>query len=510
MSGRSGAMPRELRIGLITLVVTVGLIALFVIVAPYYSTQTWWELRKAVGWVVPLALVLALQFGLLLFGEQSDSGAAKFGAVVIGLALVVGFVGWLFAHEYQQDKVYARSVQATTDPVPELGQRAPFTIATAQVRPNLGDVAGEVQSTMYVPREGTFSTLVERRGSFSGYQTLLEQRIPLTGRGQAIRCDFASTADARLGGVFNHSLERAVNSERRWVNFAQDDVYGICLDGAPKVVIPLKEQDGWLIVHERPAGVAVYDGRTGTLEFRDDAGGLPGPSYPLSLAAAQREATGAIGGFTEWLFGRVGWELADEADSVNSSNASEFVLTTEGESPRELYVTPQTGRGATTAISAITTVDATLRGPGLAPLVVHKLGAPWLSPGAVTERIRGDFGDVFATQPGAGIHELAPLDGDRWAATIGNTQNVLYRVEGVGDLSDPPCLRTATGTRIRCGPAVNQGGSGPGLAIGPSGSGSPPVPPAPVSADLATLPNEQLVDLIARANDEAARRLAGS
>jgi hypothetical protein len=39
-------MPRELRIGLITLVVTVDLIALFVIVAPYYSTQTWWELRK--------------------------------------------------------------------------------------------------------------------------------------------------------------------------------------------------------------------------------------------------------------------------------------------------------------------------------------------------------------------------------------------------------------------------------------------------------------------------------
>jgi hypothetical protein len=134
----------------------------------------------------------------------------------------------------------------------------------------------------------------------------------------------------------------------------------------------------------------------------------------------------------------------------------------------------------------------------------------WLSPTSITDRIRADFGDVFAAQRDARIFELAPLGGNRWIASIGLPQDLIYRVHGVGDLSEPPCLVALDGRQIRCGPATNVGGAGPGVALGDAAAGSPVVPAAPANSDLATLTNEQLIDLGNRLNQETARRLPGT
>jgi len=496
--------------------------ALFVAFAPYYSSQVWWQLRSGLFWIIPLLTVLALAFAAVVASDSGDSAVAG-GLSLLAIGGLLGSICWFFAYNYNQDKVYAESIQVTTDPLPALESRVPFSISAVQVRSNLGEVPGDVTDTTYVPTAGEFTTLVERRGYFSGYQTLLEQQITEEGRNTPATCDFSPAAQRRLGGPLTHNLGRLINSERRFVSWENSDAYGVCVrapDGttSPKVVVPLLEQDGALVVTEAPAGVAVYDGRSGKLEIRADARGLPGPSYPISLAAVQRVSTHAMDGFWSYLTNRAGWELPDEADSVNTDNASEFVLATDGAGEsRALYITPQTGRGAATAISVFTAIDAQLLSPALAPLVVHRLGTGdpvWLSPTAITDRIRATFGDVFAAQRDAGIYELAPLSGKEWVATIGTPQNMLYRVRGPGDLSTDPCLYDLDGSQIRCGAAAGVGLSGPGLALGPSSPGgtlSPggTVAPAPAGSDLPALSDEQLLDLASRTQDELGRRLAG-
>lgn len=506
-SGGGGAL-------LIFAVAAVIFFSILIAIAPYYSTQIWWELRSGLFWILPLVLIALLAVSAATMLDSGDRSARSTGAglVLLAVAACLGSIGFWISHSYQQDSYYASTIDVTTDPVPALAQRTPFNVSEAQVRSNLGDVPGDVQQTTYLPDVKEFTTPVERRGTFSGYQTLLVQNITDTGRNTATRCDFGPAADARIGGVFSHSLERAINEQQRWVNWDDADVYAYCDKGTPMIVAPLKEQDGWLVVTERPAGLAVYNGATGAVDIRHDATGIPGPSYPLSLAATQRESSVALGGFSDWWWNRAGWELPDDTREINSGNTSEFVLA-DAQTGRGDYVTLLTGRGSATAISAISVGSAHLVGNGdvLAPLVVHRTEPGWLSPAAILDRIHADFGDVFAVQRTAQIFELAPRGSNEWTATIGLPQNLLYRVHGVGDLSQPPCLFTLEGQQVRCGPAAGVNGAGPGVAVGglPSAPTVPGVAPAPADSDLSKLSDAQLTDLLTRASAESGRRLAG-
>lgn len=493
---------------LIAVLVAIAVVALFAAFAPYYTTQIWWEIRGSLFWLLPLLVVIALGLSAVV-AFDGDNNSAGAGLTLFAIIGAVATIGWLFIHEYQQDRHYVATVTVTDTPVPALQQRTPYNVSQAQVRPNLGDIPGDIQQTTFLPDREVFTTPVERRGAFTGYQTLLVQAIGESGRNTPSRCDFLPAADRRIGGLFTHSLERLVNTRQRGVNWDRDDVYGWCDNGVPKIVVPLKEQDGWLLVTERPAGIAIYDGATGRLDIRSDAEGVPGPSYPLSLAAEQRESTDAIAGFGDWFWNRAGWELPDEADNINSDNSAEFVLATD--TGNGVYATMLTGRGSATAVSAVSIVNAHLtRGDALAPLAVHRTRPVWLSPTSITERVRADFGDVFATQREARIFELAPMGGNRWSASIGLPQNLIYRVHGVGDLTEPPCLVALDGRQLRCGPAVNVNGAGPGVALGGQTPVSPAIPPAAANSDLGTLTNDQLIDLDNRVNQETARRLAGT
>ncbi|MDQ4102964.1 MAG: hypothetical protein M3186_04395, partial [Actinomycetota bacterium] len=403
MTYRSRPAPRSpagnAGLGCLLLLVGAGLVFLVcVAVAPYYSTQVWWSLRQNMFWLVPLivVLLLAIVAGAMLEHSPSASG----GMWLLTAGLFIASICFWVSHSYLENSYYAGSVRVTTDPVAPLAPRPPFNVSEQQVRPNLGDINGDTQKTMYLPDQQVFTTPVEYRGVFTGYQTLLVQHITDTGRNTPQLCRFGPTSDRRFGGLFSHSLARLINTQQRFVNWDSGDVYGYCdAQGHPRIVVPLKEQDGWLVVVERPAGLAVYDGQTGKLSITTDPqeiAKIPGPTYPLSLASYQRGSLGAIHGFWDWMWSRAGWELPDDIDAINSGNTSEFVVATAGDRPQPHYTNLLTGRGSATAVSAISLVNARLaRTDQLAPLVVHRTNPNWLSTAAIRDRIHADFGDVF-------------------------------------------------------------------------------------------------------------------
>lgn len=495
---------RWTRIG-VAVGVAVAVVLLIGLLAPFFSTAFGWQLRRSLFWLVPLVVGVGVVVALAAGYGATDRRLLAVLAWVVGIGGGITLI-WYAAsyHSYQQAHAYSQAgLRTERNQVPTFGQRAPYEVAQAQARPDLGALPGDASQPTFLPAENKFSTLVTRRGAFTGYQALLEQKIPLAGHGSATTCSFTTAAGARLDGWFSHNLARELADHRRWVKFSDSDVYGYCDHGVPKVVVPLKRQVGWLIVTERSAGYAVYDGRTGHFTFSRDGAKVQGPSYPLSLAAEQRAATAGAGSYGDWWFGRIGWETSQEV----GSNDGEFVLPDGGSGA---FVTPLTARGHATAVSALSTVDAQASGRGLNPITVHELTPSWTSPSAIEQRIRADYQDLPNWQQQK-VMEIAPLSGGRWVATIGNGQNILYRVQGTGDLDGSltngasTCLYYSTGELVRCGTLALTDGNGVGTQYGNgtgNGTGAPP-------ADLSKLSNQQLEQLQQQVDAEIARRLNG-
>jgi hypothetical protein len=473
------------------------LIGLSAIVAPYYTTQLWWYIRESLFVWIPLVIVIILAVTAIRFDRKTHPRRA-FGA--LAAASFLGTIVFWTSHSYLEHRAYTSSIHVTTQPVPALSVRSPFNVAEKQASADLGDTVGDINTTMYLPDQRRFTTLVAQKGAISGYSTLLVQDIGDTGRNGHELCEFSSAASRRFGGLFSSSLERYINEHERFVSWDGEDVYGYCDHGHPMVATPLKQQSGVFVVTERPAGIALYHGDTGELEIVTDPAHIakiPGPTYPLSIAAYQRESTQAMNGFWNYFWNRSGWELPSDLNDINSDNIGEYVLANNAGAPT--YVTLLTPRGGNTSVAAISTTPARLTTPGeLASLTIHR--THWLSPQSIEQRIRANFGPVFTAQPGATIAELAPVNETEWVATIGLPQNMLYRVTGLGDLTTDLCLHQLDGRILQCGPMTNVNGYGPGAAIGPS------TQEVPAGSDLHGLSTPQLTDLINRASSELASR----
>ncbi|MGR8009016.1 hypothetical protein [Streptomyces hypolithicus] len=427
--------------------------------ASYLTTIMVWELRKIFFWLaVPLlAFALAALPRLVvkrLRGKRHDAGEGNAAAALGCLGAVLGLgitVWWLVYGAYLQDRAYMDNVQIVTGPVPELTARAPYLVGEAQAAPHLGDVTGEISDITYLPDSDRFATLVERRGWLSGYEVGLVQDIPLGGNSRnQQRCSFdVEAADARIGGWFNHNLGRKISAQQRGVRFEADDAYVTCSGDAPIVVVPLKRQTGLLVVTERPAGLALYNGRTGKLTITTDTAAVPGPSYPMSIAARQREGTAAVGSFTDWWFERSGWDASE--DGANEGNESEFTLRYREAIGRSAYVTPLTPQGEASSVVAVSTVPTRHQGSGLAPMTVHRLIPTWSSPKALVALIKAEYRDACCYN-GDTVFEVVPTGGSTWTATVGSEQNIRYRVEGRGQVAgrEATCLKTADGALIRC------------------------------------------------------------
>lgn len=525
---------------LLTLGVLGFIAALCAATAPYYSTILVWELRRMLPFLGALALlaVFVLAGGLTgaaigkdtpavaprrrLAGgvsasnndetlTKSDKRVAWFVLLGFGVGLITAITVFSYT-QYTQDRSYDSATTVTTDPLPALAARAPYSIGAKQAESNLGDTTGDIAGTTYLPNEDRYSTLVKRRGWLAGYEVSNAQHLPLQGRGQAEqRCTFdKGKAADRLGGWFTHNLGREISKTQRWVRFNADDAYSYCASGAtdgdapvPMVVVPLKRQVGFFAPTERPAGVALYNGKTGELTITDDTRNVPGPSYPLSLAKQQREATAAMDGFVSWFWNRAGWETPD--DATNLGNDSEFVLAAGGQ---PAYITPLTGRGSTTSISVVSSVPARHGGLRLAPMAVHKLSPVWVSPKAIADRVKADYQNI-PNWPTYSVHEVIPTGGGRWVATIGTEENILHRVVGNGNLKGdkPTCLLKEDGSERQCGTLAGVNGNGIGTQYGPDSAGSPGPAPAPAPAgEMRGLTDAQLAER-QRQLDELQRQL---
>jgi hypothetical protein len=496
--------------------------AVWVWLCPYFWTNVIWGVRAGLFWIIPLAvLAMVVTFLALVAAVRHENGERYGGyviaAVLVGVCGLFNLIWWgTSLHSYAQNAVYADSVTVVTDGVPQLGQRAPFQIASAQARPDLGASQGTIDGTHYQPTTNEFSSLIVRNSGsgFVGYESVLEQTIPLTGHGTGKTCQFDPNADLRISGnslfgFFNHNLGRAISEQQRWLSYDDGDVYGFCAkDGTPMVVVPLVQQTGFWVVTELPAGVALYNGKTGAITFQNDAKGLPGSAYPLSLAALQRASTPALSDYSAWWSGTAGYETDNE--NTNSSNNAEFVLPSK-DKKQGYYVTPLTGRGNATAISAISTMSNEGRNGSLSSLTVHNLSTVWLSPTAIEQRIKADFPDLPGWQNNAlKVEELAPVDGSHYVVTLGNDQNILYRVTGTGSLQPADkadCLERVDNdklTQVRCGTAANVGTNGPGAQYGPNPTSGGSVPSL---GDLSALTPQQLAALEQQLTQEINRRM---
>ncbi|MFC4063358.1 hypothetical protein [Actinoplanes subglobosus] len=488
-------MGRALWWGLPVLAVTVLLLWW----ASYVTTIAVWELRNLTPWLVLAVLVAALA-----------AAGARFGVATGWLGLVIGLVlgvGWLVVNSYLQDRDYASAMRVVDDPVPGLAARAPYVVGEAQAAPNLGDVTGEIVDITYLPDTDRFGTLVERRGWLAGYEVGLVQEVPLGSNGRSTqRCAFdLDAAGARVGGWFGHNLGRRISAEQRWVRFDERDVYVYCAGDTPMVVVPLKRQVGVLTVTERPAGAAVYNGHTGQLTVTTDTASIPGSTYPISLAARQREGTAAVGGFADWWFERGGWDASD--DGTNEDNNSEFTLRyTNGTS--SAYVTPLTPQGEASSVVAVSTVPTRHTGLDLAPMTVHRLNPTWSSPEAVVALIKAEYRDACCWN-GDEVFEVVPTGGTTWTATIGSRQSIRYRVVGRGQVNgrEATCLQTAEGVLIRCAYAAPGSAEEQELKRIEEQKKQQEQAQQGQTGDLGTLTDQQLADLNTRLAEELSRRL---
>ncbi|MGW6708967.1 hypothetical protein ACWGDE_29320 [Streptomyces sp. NPDC054956] len=510
-------MGRALRVGLF-----VVLAGLFLWYASYFTTIVVWELRKIFSWLAAPLLWAGIVTVLWLLvkrlrGKRRDAvagrggggggGAAAFGwlCAVLGLGVAVW---WLVYGAYLQDREYMHDVRIVTEAVPELSARAPYVVGKAQAAPHLGDVTGEISDITYLPDSDRFATLVERRGWLSGYEVGLVQDIPLGGNSRTQqRCSFdVDVADARIGGWFSHNLGRKISAKKRWLRFEPGDAYVTCSGETPIVVVPLKRQTGTWVVTERPAGLALYDGRTGKLTITADTAAVPGPSYPLSLAARQREGTAAVGSFADWWFERSGWDESE--DGANQGNESEFTLQYGDASGRSAYVTPLTPQGSASSVVAVSTVPTRHQGGKLAPMTVHRLSPTWSSPKALVALIKAEYRDVCCYNDDR-VFEVVPTGGSTWTATVGSEQNIRYRVEGRGQVDgrEATCLKAADGALIRCAYAAPGSPEERELQRREQEKQKqkPETPTAP--GDLGAYTPDQLADLQRRVSEELIRRL---
>lgn len=478
-------------------------LTLWLVLDDWARTLIFHFLHSNAPFYVPVLIIIALIAAFTVISEtRSTAGTFLIGGAVV-VATVATIAFWV-TYNYQTKRVYLAAVEQVTDTVPDFVERGAYPVAQAQAKPNLGDVRGTLQQVRFVTDGDTdsFNALVTKPGMFTGYQVVQHGDVAPTGQGTATTCAFSETATRRIGGHLSHSLDRAIANKAPGTFFAGADTYGYCDGDTPYVVVPLKKLSGFVHVTEVPAGVAVYDGHTGTVEVLDDVkeGDLPGPVYPTSLAATVRSSTQATGTFWDYMFSRAGYESTDgDEGDPNAGNTTEFALRLK-DSSEAAYVTPLTPKGSAQTIVAVgVTSSSTTTSGQWNTFEVHKLTEPRKPGSTVDQRLRGDYGDLPEWAAGMKIFEITPLSQTQWVASLGQNQDVSYRVLVNADGSS--CLQRADGSAIRCGKATGTSPADPTTGTSPGAT-----VPGSVT-ELEGMSDTELADLQRQLTDEILTRL---
>ena len=391
-----------------------------------------WAFFRAT-WVVVIPALIAGVLAAVLLTRENGFGFLLGGAAVVWL--IAGGIGL----NYMQGHKLSESV-VVTDKSPNdvsFRERAPFDVAVATSKRTLGDTTGDATGTVKaLPSagdNGEYTTSVIRRGMFKGYESTQVLTPPLFGGSSSkdVRfCEFDPTAELRFGGAgFNNNLDRAIGLRvPLGTNADKDDAFVVCDGDTPKLYAPLTKQKGFAVTTRVPAGVAVYNGKTGDLKIEENySGNLP--VYPASIATAQRESSKDSGSFFDSLFGRAGFEdTGKDGDDPNGENRAEFGLST-ADGKKHQYVTPLNSRGSSSSIIALGVGDgSTVKNGELNTFNVYKYpkDAPRQANSAVAASITGEVLGGYKAQ-GLTVFEIAPAADGKWVASIGKSQSILYR-----------------------------------------------------------------------------------
>lgn len=461
------------------------------------------------GWI----LLLFLGVSALLWRQAIKTD--RFGRfIAIGVTFwVVGGALVLWGGAYLQALTYSANVQVSdASSVPAFKQRAAFVVAEAQAQ-NAVTVPGNRGETTYIPQQDRFTTPVASRDAFGGYLELTNQKLNTTGQAQSASCTFDTAASARFGGWLGSNLYRKVIQTVGFGKFASDsDAYAYCDDSnTPIVVVPLKQMTGFWPLTEQPAGVALYNGKTGEVTVRQqvEADEIPGPVFPVSITERVWRSTSAMEGFWPWFWNQAGFistsdAAAKDADArkaagkatvadPNAENPTDFALTRVSDGGVS-YVTPLVNTGQSGSIVALGVSEGDAVTAGRIPTYqVYRYSEPRMANTSMVDRIKGDYTDLNWAN-GMTIFEITPAASDQWVASLGLRQSVSYRlqIEADGD----SCLLTTDDKVVRCtgSLATSNQDETKGKTI--------------LSSDLTVLTDEQLVELNQKVAAEFTRRQA--
>lgn len=415
----------------------IGIIAL---AALLYGAGYWWLFPMyhhlwvffRYSWVF-LIILLVFGIGGLVLGA-TDHGA--WCVVMLSVGIVLFTFMFLLMSYLSQHNLYAASNATQTNDAESLAydERTPYDVAASTSGRNLGTTNGDnLDKIAYIPALKTWTTTVNKRGVGVGYDKIQEMKLPLIGQAKASEvsfCSFSDNAKRSLSGNlwFSSLAVQIARQTSPSVTYDNDDSFAVCNDGKPYVYVPLRTIRGGLFPYHVPAGVAVYDGSTGTLTIRKSVKIAGHPVYPMSVASAQRDSLKASGNMWAWMMKSSGYEdTSGDVGDPNASNDGEFSL--QAVNGRSQYVSPLTPRGTSSSIVAVSTLDSDGVNDGeLAPITLHMFpeGKARIANTTVKQNI---YAGILSGYKSANlsIFEIVPSAKGEWTATIGNSQTTIYR-----------------------------------------------------------------------------------
>ncbi|GLY30824.1 hypothetical protein Kisp02_41890 [Kineosporia sp. NBRC 101731] len=450
-------------------------------------------------WKALIVLVVLAGVGALVDAERERHLLGAGTLILVGVVVLpcLGVWGGYFrAHQLSE------SIVVTDDAQPEYQWRTPWAVAASAVTSRAGSVVGtfEEDATTFLPATGGYVTPVRAKGWVKGFDQIVVQTPGENGENAVKVCDFdAQVPVAR--GWFQYNLRRALSFVGGDLMADPGDVWAYCEGSQARMVVPVTRYTGFPEQHEVPAGVVVFDGDSAVLDKDVKAGELPGPVYPMSLAAKQREASHAQTGFMDRLFRRSGYETVGKAgEGPDAGNESELLLRRTN-SVRWDFVTGLTPRGTSTSVTAVSTMPADEVHDGkLNTLTVHRMAKDKVRQGnaALANAIIAAFPQLNWNANQLTLKEVAPTSSGTWTASITKTTTVTRLVEIAED--GAMCLTYTNGDQIDCADAGGNSENDPADEEGRGPSGED-------LEDLEGLSNEELAELQRQIADEFVRRL---
>ena len=344
-----------------------------------------------------------------------------------------------------------------------------------------------------------------------------------------------------IDGNFSTNLRKKIAESQPGLSVALEDVRFMIKDGKPLMILPATFRRGGMNPITLPAGVFVYD-VNGALTYDKEAtsGEYDIAVLPYKVARDLRASLNERAGY--WCAGNLNKEKClkrntpyeatnvingEKQSDVNSENYSEFVLYRADGSIA--MVTPLTNYGKGRNITAYFEVPADAASYGVLPKatlykgvneVSHRVIVQALTPAYTSDLTWLTEIDASADQATASrIYEITPTEPGSMRLTIGTSTNPQYIVDVKATLSADStefswCIYTApsgsnASRKIECRKASD--GEAPigtlrGLNLGTQPTTPATTPVVDPSSDLATLSNEELLQLIKEASEELARR----